>query len=181
LSDFGFGATLALRRKALDAIGGFEVLADQLADDYMLAKLLRRHGLKTVLSTCLVETTVNEPAFFSLWQHELRWARTIRMLQPAGHAFSCITHTLPTTLLAALLAHAQPWVWAMPAAAIILRFVMHRISAHTLGPFPLSIVLLPVRDMMAFAVWLGSYFGRHVHWRGHTFAVRRDGFMWEME
>ncbi len=179
LSDFGFGATLALRRKALDAIGGFEVLADQIADDYMLAKRLRHHGLKTVLSACLVETMVNESSFSALWRHELRWARTIRTLQPVGHAFSCITYTLPATLLAALLANAQPWAWAMPASAIMLRFVMHRMSVHALGPFPLSIVLLPIRDMMAFVVWLGSYCSRHVHWRGRTFEIRRDGFMWE--
>jgi len=181
LRDFGFGATLAMRRKALDSVGGFAKLADQLADDYMLAKLLRRRGLKTVISGYLVETAVHEPAFSSLWRHELRWAKTIRILQPAGHALSCITHALSVTLLAACLAHAQPWAWAMPACALILRSVMHRISAHALGLSPLSgVFLLPIRDMMAFAIWLGSYFGRHVHWRGHHFAVGRDGYMEEI-
>ncbi len=181
LNDFGFGATLALRRQSLERIGGFKALADQLADDYMLAKLLRDHGLDTVLSDYLVETTVHEPSFASLWQHELRWMRTVRMLQPAGHAFSCITHSLPATLMAAALAQAQPWAWAMPATALILRAVMHRISPHSSGSSPwLNLLLLPIRDLLSFAVWAGSYGSRHVHWRGRRFAVRRDGCMWEM-
>jgi len=180
LNDFGFGATLALRRQALDSIGGFKALADQLADDYMLAKLLRQHGLNTVLSDYLVETTVHEPTFASLWQHELRWMRTVRMLQPAGHAFSCITHTLPVTLMAAGLAHAHPWAWAMPATAIIMRWMMHQLAATRTGSsLWFDIFLLPVRDLLTFAVWAGSYASRHVHWRGRRFAVRRDGYMWE--
>jgi len=181
LRDFGFGSTLALRREALDAIGGFEALADQLADDYMLAKLLRRRGLKTVLSGYLVETTVHEPAFSSLWQHELRWVRAVCILQPVGHALSFITHALPVTLLAALLAQAQPWAWMMPCGAIFLRSVIHCISAQASGIRCASFIfLLPVREGISFAVWLGSYFGRHVHWRGHTFAMRRDGYMEEI-
>ncbi len=181
LNDFGFGATLALRRQSLERIGGFKVLADQLADDYMLAKLLREHGLKTVLSDYLVETTVHEPSFASLWQHELRWMRTVRMLQPAGHAFSCMTHTLPATLVAAALAHAHPWAWAMPATAIVLRIIMHRISLHDPeSSLWLDLLLLPIRDLLTFAVWAGSYASRHVRWRGRRFAVRRDGYMLEL-
>ncbi len=181
LRDFGFGSTLALHRKALDTIGGFEALANQLADDYMLAKLLRRRGLKTVLSNYLVETTVHESTFSSLWHHELRWVRAVCILQPIGHALSFITHALPVTLLAALMAQAQPWAWAMPCGAIFLRLVIHCISVQTSGMRCSSFIfLLPVREIMSFAVWFGSYFGRHVHWRGHTFAVRQNGCMDEI-
>jgi len=181
LNDFGFGATLALRRQALERIGGFKALANQLADDYMLAKLLREYGLKTVLSDYLVETTVHEPSFAALWQHELRWMRTVRMLQPAGHAFSCITHTLPATLIAAGLAHTHPWAWIMPATAILIRLIMHRMSIYKSEPSPwLDLLLLPIRDLLTFIVWVGSYASRHVHWRGRRFAVRRDGYMWEL-
>ena len=180
LNDFGFGATLALRRQSLERIGGFKALADQLADDYMLAKLLREHGLKTVLSDYLVETTVHEASFTALWQHELRWMRTVRMLQPVGHAFSCITHTLPTTLMAAGLAHVHPWAWIMPATAIMMRLIIHRMTTHSPGPSPwIDLLLLPIRDLLTFAVWAGSYASRHVRWRGRRFAVRRDGYMWE--
>jgi len=181
LRDFGFGSTLALRRTALDSIGGFEALKDQLADDYMLAQLLRRRGLKTVLSHHLVETTVHETAYSTLWQHELRWVRAVCILQPIGHALSLITHTVPMTLVAALLAHAESWSWMMPCAALVLRLVIHVIASRASGihctPFRL---LLPLREATSFAVWLGSYFGRHVHWRGRIFAVHQNGNMEEV-
>ena len=181
LRDFGFGSTLALRRSALDAIGGFAALKDQLADDYMLAQLLREQGLRTVLSRYLVQTTVHETSYSSLWQHELRWVRAVCILQPIGHALSLITHTVPMTLLASLLAWNQSWNWMMPCAAVALRLMMHMVASRTSGlrctPFML---LLPLREATSFAVWLGSYFGRHVHWRGRTFAVHANGNMEEV-
>jgi len=181
MRDFGFGSTLAMRRTALDSIGGFEALKDQLADDYMLAQLLRRRGLKTVLSRYLVQTTVHEPTYATLWQHELRWVRAVCILQPIGHALSLITHTVPMTLLAALLAYGETWNWLMPCAAVALRLIMHMIASRASGircaPF---ILLLPLREATSFAIWLGSYFGRHVHWRGRTFAVHPNGNMEEV-
>jgi len=181
MRDFGFGSTLALRRTALDAIGGFEALKDQLADDYMLAQLLRQRGLRTVLSRYLVQTTVHEASYSTLWQHELRWVRAVCILQPIGHALSLITHTVPMTLLAALLAYGETWNWLMPCAAVALRLAMHIIASRASGirctPFML---LLPLRETTSFAVWLGSYFGRHVHWRGRTFAVHQNGNMEEV-
>jgi len=181
LRDFGFGSTLAMRREHLDAIGGFVALKDQLADDYMLAKLLRERGLKTVLSRYLVETTVYESAFSTLWKHELRWVRAVCILQPVGHALSLITHTLPVTLLAAMLAHTHSWVWLMPCVALALRWIIHVIATRASGMrCALCAVLLPLREMISFAVWLGSYFGRHVHWRGRTFSVRQNGNMEEI-
>jgi len=181
LRDFGFGSTLALRRTALDGIGGFEALKDQLADDYMLAQLLRQRGLRTVLSRYLVQTTVHEASYSSLWQHELRWVRAVCILQPIGHALSLITHTVPMTLLAALLTYGETWNWLMPCAAVALRLIMHMIAWRASGircaPF---ILLLPLREATSFAVWLGSYFGRHVQWRGRKFAVHPNGNMEEV-
>src|SRR5207249_9962269 len=47
---FGLGSTLALRKSALEAIGGFEAIADHLADDYELGRLISAKNLKVTLS-----------------------------------------------------------------------------------------------------------------------------------
>ncbi len=182
MRDFGFGATLALRKSVLDAIGGFAVLGDHLADDYMLARLLRRRGLKTVLSPYMVDTVVHEPSLSSLWRHEMRWVRAVRILQPVGHAFSIVTHALPLTLIAFLLARTAPFAWSMPCAALLLRAATP-VCITGLRDLPLqaNTLLLPLRDAISFAVWLGSYFGRHVHWRGRAFRLCRNGHLQEVE
>jgi len=176
MRDFGFGSTLALRKSALDTIGGFAALGNHLADDYMLAHLLRQHGLKTILSPYLVDTVVHESSLTSLWMHEMRWVRAVCIQQPAGHTFSCVTHVLPTTLIAWALAHAIPFAWIMPCVALLLRMATMfcgRWLHHM--PHRSDAFLLPLRDILSFAIWLGSYFGRHIHWRGRAFTLNRDG------
>ncbi len=98
-----FGATIALRRDVLDRIGGFARLRDELADDHRMGAAVRDLGLEVVLSPYVVENRVTETSLASLWRHELRWARTTRLMAPAGFAGSVTTHTVILTALGAAL------------------------------------------------------------------------------
>jgi ceramide glucosyltransferase len=175
---FGFGATLALRRSTLDAIGGFEALASHLADDYLLAELARRRGLKTVLSPYLVDTLAHETSLSSLLSRELRWSRTIRTVQPLGHAFSFLTYGLPVTVLAAASAAPLAWPWLLPAAALGLRYAIHGTARAALGlGRDGSLWLVPFRDFLSFGQWCASYVSRRVVWRSRDLSVQPDGRM----
>jgi ceramide glucosyltransferase len=162
-SSFAFGATIALRRDALAAIGGFETLANRLADDYWLGELTRRLGLRTVLSDVMVGTDVAEDTLVELWTHELRWLRTIRSLNPAGFAFTFITFTWPLLLLGLLLAP-QPAALAIACAGLLGRSVL----AGGAG----AMLRAPLRDLLLLAEWAAALFGTHVRWHGQRMAVK---------
>ena len=174
---FCFGATMAMRRQALDDIGGFEALASYLADDYMLGKLVSDKGYKVNLAPYVVKNVVYEPDLKSLLQHELRWARTVRTVRPAGYAFSVLTQPLPMSLLLLALQPALHSVLFV-AAALLLRTVQHYTVRDAFGiTAPAAPWLVPVRDLLYFAVWAASFFGRDVQWRDAKFAVTRNGHM----
>lgn len=173
---FAFGATIALRREALASIGGFPALANYLADDYMLGALTRDRGLKTVLSPYLVETVVDEPNFGSLWQHELRWLRTIRTLQPGGYALSFLTHAVPVCLLGLLAGGGQPPLLVLLGLSLSMRLMLHyevdKFSWSSERPRPW---LIPVRDLLTFAAWCAGFGSRSVYWRQQWLDVQADG------
>jgi ceramide glucosyltransferase len=162
-SSFAFGATIALRRDALAAIGGFETLASRLADDYWLGELTRRLGLRTVLSDVMVGTDVAEGTLAELWTHELRWLRTIRSLNPAGFAFTFITFTWPLLLLGLLLAP-QPAALAIACAGLLARSALARNAG--------AMLRAPLRDLLLLAEWAAALFGTHVRWHGQRMAVK---------
>jgi ceramide glucosyltransferase len=81
---YAFGATIACQRRTLTGIGGFESLAHDLADDYVLGARVARQGLSVVLSPYVVETVVADRRLTALWDHELRWARTLRTVDPSA-------------------------------------------------------------------------------------------------
>jgi ceramide glucosyltransferase len=171
---FAFGATIALRRDTLVAIGGFAAIADQLADDYRLGELTRRLGLETVLSDLTVETRVHEATCSELLRHELRWLRTIRAVRPAGYAGSFVTFSLPVAVCGALLAGFSSPALALLGATLILRLALGATVAHS-RPFLAWWWLGPVSDFLGFALWCWGFASRRVHWKQARYRVARDG------
>jgi ceramide glucosyltransferase len=175
-SDFAFGATLALRRETLAAIGGFQVIADQLADDWWLGELTRRRGLRTVLSDCVVTTDVTEDSAAALVAHELRWLRTIRSIQPLGYAFSFVTTGLPVALAGTLLAAGTAPAVAGLCVTAAARIVLNCAPRNRHGGVRLSgIGLIPIRDGLTFGLWIASFASRRVRWRRDDYSVGPDG------
>lgn len=177
-SAFGFGSTLAVRSRVLEEIGGFHALAGYLADDFMLGELTRRHGLRTVLSPYLVETLAYEPRLAVLVAHELRWMRTIRTVQPWGHMGTWLSYTFPVSLGGAVLIHSMPWSIGLPLMALALRIVLHYSARKSLQlSHSATVWLIPIRDVLCFVVWLGSFFSRRVTWRRQELSVHPNGRM----
>ena len=169
------GSTVALRRETLDRIGGFEAFRDVLADDYAVGEAVRRLGLTSIVAPVLVSHDCVERRFTEVFAHELRWARTVRGLDPAGHAGSLITHVLPLALMAALLFHGSAASLVVLGGAFAARVWLMRIVDGVIGRRLGAWWLLPARDMLSFAVFVGSFFGRSVEWRGARFHVTDSG------
>ena len=164
---FCFGSTMAVRRCALEAIGGIAALAPHLADDYMLGALVAERGYRTALSRYVVQNIVAEPGVLTMLRHELRWARTIRSVQPAGYVFSFVTFPVPLALAWVAFATANVTAWGTLAIALALRAAMHYAARNALGARETPRVwLLPLRDCLGLAVWAAGLFGKKVMWRG---------------
>jgi ceramide glucosyltransferase len=160
---FAFGATIAVRRETLAAIGGFAALSGRLADDFWLGELTRRLGLETVLSDVVVSTDVAEATARALWQHELRWLRTIRSLNRSGFAFLFITFTWPMLAIGLALAPRPP-VLALALAGALARSSLAGCAGAALRA--------PLRDTLLLAEWAAALFGSRVRWRGQILSVK---------
>jgi ceramide glucosyltransferase len=176
------GATMCLRRGDLARIGGFAALAGHLADDNVLGRRIAALGLRVVLAQTVPLTTVPEARLAALFQHELRWARTIRALEPAGFAASALQYPLAWGFLTIALAGGAIWsigvfliVWVLRAIAALwvdgalapLWTDGRDVNDEAALAFCCPVWLLPVRDVLSVAVMLASYGGRQVVWRGH--------------
>lgn len=175
--DFCLGAMIAFRRDALAGVGGFAALKNQLADDYRLGQRIARASGKVALIERPVETTVSETTWHALVRHELRWARTIASVEPLSFLFSCLQHTITMSLIAgAMLWGAGLGPAALGSAAMLgsgARLGLHAMINRRLGRTGAQGWLVPLRDVLSFAIWSASFFGRSVEWRGAH--IRIDG------
>ncbi|MFT8891336.1 MAG: bacteriohopanetetrol glucosamine biosynthesis glycosyltransferase HpnI [Acetobacter papayae] len=166
------GATMALRRTTLEAVGGLEALLPHVADDALLGRLILRHGQNIAIAGCMTWTTIAESSVTDLLRHELRWGRTVCALAPAGYAASSIQLPLFWALLCvAFQPHAAwslPFFWAIWAMRALTSYLIDRsVGARALWPM----LLLPLRDWLSAAIMVGSASGTEVHWRGQTMHV----------
>lgn len=172
-----FGSTIALKRETLEEVGGFRAFADQLADDYEMGRAVRSKGYALAIPAMGVGHTAAEDSFRDLFRHELRWTRTIRLVSPGGHLGSFVTHGFAFALLAAVLLSFNPVSLAFLAVALAARLFLKARIDGLFGTYAGPIWLLPLRDLLSFAVFLISLSGVTVHWRGTHFAVQASGAM----
>jgi ceramide glucosyltransferase len=172
---FGLGSTLAFPRAAAEAIGGLRVLVDYLADDHELGRMISEAGYKVVLSESVVETFLPEYSMRAMFEHQLRWARTVRDLRKFGYVGVLLTFGLPWALAAALCAGGAAWSLVLLAAVAAARFASGWLlcaailkDRQTLG----DLWLIPARDIVGVAIWFASFGGDTIVWRGERFHLK---------
>jgi ceramide glucosyltransferase len=173
-----FGSTLALRRATLAEIGGFKPFADCLADDYAMGEALRAHGCKISIPSFAVAHICTQTSLRELWRQQLRWARTIRSIDPAGYAGLIVSHALPWALIAALLGAGSTTL--LPAigiavVAIACRTALLRRIERAYALPPQAYWLVPACDLLSFAVFVFSFLSWQVSWKGRRFRMVAGG------
>ena len=176
---FTLGASVATTKQWLARIGGFESFADYLADDFELGNRLSASGGRVILSRESVWTMYTAQTWRGFWQHQLRWARTVRLCRPLSYFGLLFTQGLPWAVLAALLAPSTAVAAAYLGFYLLLRTAMAWIvgvSGISDGVLRRRLWLLPIRDVFHFAVWLAGFFSNRIVWSGTKYKVR-DGRM----
>jgi ceramide glucosyltransferase len=174
---YGLGSTLAIRREALDKIGGLITLVDQLADDYELGVRVDQAGYRVVLAPEVVETAIPAYNWRGFFDHQLRWARTVRDARPWGYVGLIFTYGLSWALLNVLASGASPLSLWLLALSFFLRVALAMtVGAGVLADHQvlLGLWLLPLRDLAAMGVWVAGFAGNTIVWRGERFALK-DG------
>ena len=163
------GVTMALTRQVLAQVGGLKAVANHLADDQVLGRLVIAKGYKLTLAQVIPAATVPEKDFRAMFRHELRWARTIRALVPLPYAASILQISLFWALLALVSAGGAPLAWLLFFVVLMARFMAVRRIDAMLGLAKAGDAwLILVRDLCSVIIYIASFAGNKVDWRGQT-------------
>ena len=175
---FGLGSTIALRREALEAIGGFSAISDYLADDFQLGALINKAGWKVLLSDYVVEHRFARMTLAQIIRRQSRWAKGIRVSRPLSYGGLFFTQGTPLSVLFLALTRGSFLGWAVLAATWSARLAAaYIIGARFLRDRTVKrfLWLAPVQDLVGFVVWCANLFGSAVDWRGERFRLTRNG------
>ena len=172
---YGLGSTLAVSREALAKIGGFASLADYLADDYELGERIFKAGYRVALSAETVETSVPAYAWRDFCDHQLRWFRTVRDARPGGYAGLLFAQGFTMAVVNLIASGISPLSLWLLALCFFLRLALAMtVGAEVLGDHQVlpSLLLLPLRDLIATGLWIAGFAGNTIVWRGERFTVK---------
>ena len=175
---FALGATILIRREALDAIGGFTAVADYLGDDFLLGNLPTRAGYSVVLSEYVVDHVLDTSSLSELLLHQTRWGRSTRASRPWGYVGLIFTHGTATSLLFLLATRGMAIGWWVLGLTLCTRMAMAWIVGIKYLKDPVArrlLWLVPVRDVMSFVFWICSFVGNTIEWRGRRFRLTEGG------
>jgi ceramide glucosyltransferase len=180
---FALGPTMAVRRDALEGIGGIGVLGAYCADDYVLGQRVHAAGYEVILSHHVIEHVAVNRSLRASLLHHLRWMRSARFSRPAGHLGTVFTFATPFGIagfIAALLG-GRP---TLATALLVWSFANSLVQCFAIGwgvvrdrAALARCLAYPIRDLLGFAAWSGSFFGSAVVWRGEVYDLEADGTM----
>jgi ceramide glucosyltransferase len=177
---FALGASVATTKQWLRKIGGYEALVNVLADDYEIGNRVAKAGGDVTVSREVVATMYPEMCFRAFWEHQARWARTVRLCRPASYVGLLFTHGLPWAVAGAAASGSAVGTVDFLGAYLVLRLVL----GWTVGVWGLRdettkrrLWLVPLRDATHFAVWLWSFFSSRIIWGGSEFRLKKNGEM----
>lgn len=175
---FAFGSTIVLPRRVLEEMGGFGPLANELADDFRLGEGARRAGYRVVISDYIIDDVLGKESFGAMWARRLRWARTVRSCRPAGYAGSFVTHgtVLGLVFLATMGFHSVGWLGLGLVVAARILTALAITGRYTKDPNLVRFLpILPLSDLFNFALFVGSFCGSTITWRGERFRLLTGG------
>ncbi|OUL19756.1 glycosyl transferase [Nostoc sp. RF31YmG] len=175
---FAFGSTIVIRKQALEAIGGFEAIADYLADDFQLGYLPTQAGYKVILSNYIVDHVLATSTLAQTIQRQIRWARCIRVSRPWGYVGLLFTYGTVASLLLLLATGGSILGWTLLAITWVMRLLMSWIVAVKILNDQVAkkfFWVIPVRDLFHFAIWCSGFVGSTIAWRGQKLKLIKGG------
>jgi ceramide glucosyltransferase len=171
------GASQAIRRETLTHIGGLAPMAYTLVEDLELGRAVVAAGLKVAFAEHVAVTGVDLPRASDWWRHQVYWEQNTRVANPVGYFFTWLVRGIPFAGLYVLTGGAAGWL--VLAATLAVRLCTTVVTSSLLGDREgiRRSWLLPLRDTAGLFVWVASFIGRKVHWRGRVFVLSGNGMI----
>jgi ceramide glucosyltransferase len=180
---FALGPAMATRKDVLAKLGGIEVLGGYCSDDFVLGQLTYEAGKKVVLSRHIIDHVVLDLSARASWLHQVRWMMSTRFSRPLGHIGTGMTFAMPFGLLG-LAGGAALGRWTLGFELLGLAILNRVAQSIAVGwgvvrdPRSLRFCwLYPVRDLLGFFLWCGSFLGTEIVWRGERYQLEPGGKM----
>lgn len=179
-TKFALGATMVLPRQSFQDVGGFEELGEFYADDFVIGNRLANQGRGVRMATHIIQLMVQDSPFWLSFRNQLRWMQSTRRSRPWGHLGTGLTFAMPFGVIGLVwgLLAGHPllglaWLGAMVVNRWLQAFAILTVLEDPIRGY--NTLIYPLRDMLGWILWVGSYGGENFYYRGKIYKLKEGG------
>ncbi len=174
------GKSMAISRRAHEAIGGFERFRRILAEDQAIGLAVKETGFEVVLSPVVVRNVTVNRSVRRAVDRQVRWNKIRYSFSHSLYVAELILNPLSFAAIAALF---EPSRLALfPLFVLVARYLqlalLNRATRARLTWKQLAAT--PLLDAVMLYAWLVPFFSNQVTWRGYRARIGRDTEMIEL-
>jgi ceramide glucosyltransferase len=172
------GKSMCFARQTLEQLGGFRSYGDYLIEDALLGKHIKELGYKVKTSISCVDNVNSGWNLGRFWNRHLRWATLRRHLNVFQYPAEVFAHPTTLSLIYALLRNDQ-LAWFIFAGICVVKIGIDKIAASCVLSRQdwWQYLLIPIKELLMFAIWFAAFFKRTVEWRGNKFVLSRNTYV----
>jgi ceramide glucosyltransferase len=159
------GKSMAISRRALEAIGGFEAFANVLAEDQAIGLAVREAGYRVTLSPIVVRNVVVNRTLRRALDRQIRWNKIRFAFSKAMYSAEFLVNPLPLAIVLA------PFTTVLlPIGVAVVRIAQVGLLSQATGARLRlhDLLLVPLLDVLQFGVQFVPYIDDRVTWRGYS-------------
>lgn len=173
------GKSMLMRKKDIDAIGGFKSVKDVLAEDYIIGKKMQKSGKKVILSKHIIKNVNEYWGIRRFLNRHTRWGRLRWKIGGLKYFPELIGNAVFMSFL--------PILFWEPSK-ITLTFAACVSSIKIAGDFYIGrkiktrmnwllYFLSPVKDLIIGLIWFVPILSNTVAWRGNRYIIGKDSML----
>jgi len=173
------GKSMLMRKRDLEAIGGFNAVKDVLAEDYVIGKLIHEQGKKVVLSGYTVNN-INE--FWSLGKfmnRHTRWGKLRWQIGGMKYFSELVGNTVFMASMPLILTGFSVFTAALAFGVSGVKILgdMYLGRKTASGMNNLAYLLAPLKDLIIGCIWFVPILSNTVVWRGNRYLIGKNSML----
>ncbi len=173
------GKSMLMRKKDLEAIGGFMAVKDVLAEDYVIGERIHKMGRKVVLSNYAIKNVNEYWSIKRFLNRHTRWGKLRWRLGGMKYISELIGNPVFMSFIPMML-----WEMSITTLSFALFVFLVKIIGDLYigrmiksGLHPLCYLLSPVKDIIIGFIWFVPILSNTVVWRGNRYIIDKDSIL----
>ncbi len=170
------GKSMLMRKKDLEAIGGFGAFKDVLAEDFIIGREMQRAGKKVVVSGCLINNVNQYWSLKRFLDRHIRWGKLRWKIGGIQYLSELVGNPVLMAFVPLLLLGPSRATILLASLASVIKILGDSYLGKKTGSDLSSVYyfLAPLKDLLVGIIWVVPIISNTVVWRGNRYRIMKD-------